>query len=80
MIEKRLDPYAITREQKLSLPAIPKRQRKHPFQMNQKVQAEFAIGIKDCLSVACGLKTVTFLFEFGAQLAIIVDLPVISDD
>ena len=75
-VQQRLLSHAIARQEKRFGAFIPNRKRKHPAQVLWTIGSPLVVGVNDSFSIAVGIELVAELFEFFAQLAIVVDLAV----
>jgi hypothetical protein len=78
-VEQGLLADAIAGEQQLATPPIPDREREHPVQTADTVNAELLVQVHDHLGVAVGGKAVAPAYEVCAQLPEVVDLAVQHD-
>src|SRR5215213_1162155 len=58
---------------------VPDGEGKHAAQVFRAVSAELIVGVNDGFGVAVGVESVAQLFEFLAQLEVVVDLAVEDD-
>jgi hypothetical protein len=76
-VHERLDPEAVAGGEQLAPALVPDRVRVHAPQFVQRAVAPAAVGGEDDLGVAVGLEVLAG--ELGADLGVVVGLPVVGD-
>src|SRR6185295_9478359 len=79
LIVEGLDPESIARAEQLALLSVPDREAEHSIETLDTGVAVAAIGREDDLGVAAAAETRALALELGAQLDVVVDLPVVGD-
>ena len=78
-VEQRLDAEAVARENEPAGAAVPQRYREHAAQPLGEAVAVLLEEVHDHLGVAARPEAVAGRLELGAELGVVVDLPVLND-